>query len=93
MPSRPDRCQAYKGKWKSWPDWLGYGEGEPKFDEFLAFEEAREIVWEVGLKSFKEWQAWSRDCRLADIPSRPDKTYADEGWVSYPDWLGYGKEP
>ena len=60
---------------------------------FLPFEEAREIVRKVGLKSCKEWEEWSRDCRPADIPSRPDITYADEGWESYPDWLGYAKEP
>ena len=93
IPSHPERCQAYKDEWVSMPDWLGYGEGEPKSDEFLAFEEAREIVWQVGLKSCKEWEEWSRDCRPADIPSNPDRTYADEGWRSYPDWMGYGKEP
>ena len=77
----------------SWPDWLGYGEGEPKHDEFLTFEEAREIVRALELKNTEQWWEWSRDSRPADIPSRPDVTYADEGWVSYPDWLGYGKEP
>ena len=93
IPSLPDQCQAYKDKWVSWTDWLGYGEGEPKYDEFLAFEDAREIVREVGLGSCKEWQRWSRDHRPADIPSAPWTTYADEGWESMADWLGYGKDP
>jgi len=88
IPSNPNR--TYKGEWVSWPDWLGYGEGEPKYDEFLAFEEARDIVREEGLGSQKQWFEWSRDCRPADIPSAPHRTYADEGWVSYPDWMGYG---
>ena len=49
---------------------------------FLAFEEARD-----------QWREWSRDCRPADIPSCPDVTYKDEGWLSMADWLGYGREP
>jgi hypothetical protein len=89
IPYNPD--QTYKDKgWVSWRDWLGYGEGEPKSNEFLPFEEAREIVRAVGLMGREQWREWSRDCRPADIPSNPNITYADEGWVSYPDWLGYG---
>ena len=57
--SVPDQRQAYKDKWVSYRDWLGYGEGEPESDEFLAFEEAREIVREVGLGSYKGWWEWS----------------------------------
>jgi len=91
IPSHPNL--TYKDNWVSWPDWMGYGEGEPKRDEFLPFEEAREIVRKEGLGSQKEWKEWSRDHRPADIPSAPNVTYADEGWVSMADWLGYGKEP
>jgi hypothetical protein len=32
-----------------------------------------------------QWRAWDRP---AGIPSRPDLTYAHEGWVSWNDWLG-----
>jgi hypothetical protein len=86
IPSSPER--TYKDMWV---EWLGFGEGEPKSDEFLAFEEAREVVQEVGLGSQKEWKAWSRDCRPADVPGNPNVTYADEGWVSWKDWLGDGE--
>ena len=45
----------------------------------------------LGLESKKEWKEWSKSGkRPHDVPSNPDKTYHDEGWVSYPDWLGYG---
>ena len=90
IPSQPHVKYKDKG-WVSWRDWLGYGEGEPPRDEFLPFEEAREMVRELGLGGQKQWKEWSRDCRPADIPSHPDVTYADEGWVSMADWLGYGK--
>ena len=92
IPSHPEKTYKDKG-WLSWPDWLGYGVGEPKFDEFLPFEEARELVRQVGLRGWDQWREWSRDCRPADIPSCPDVTYKDKGWLSMPDWLGYGKEP
>eukprot|EP00959_Pyramimonas_sp_CCMP1952_P338085 7080238-Pyramimonas_sp.AAC.1 len=36
-----------------------------------------------------EWRA-SGECPH-DIPSNPDRTYRDEGWLSWADWLGYGK--
>jgi hypothetical protein len=91
MPFNPNVTYAGKG-WVSWADWLGYGVGEPRSNEFLPFEDARDLVRAVGLKRTYQWWEWSRDCRPADIPSRPDLTYADEGWVSYPDWLGYGKD-
>ena len=32
-----------------------------------------------------------RDCCPDNTPSQPDMKYADKGWVSWPDWLGYGK--
>jgi len=90
IPSRPDRTYAGEG-WVSWPDWLGYDEGKPLRGTFLAFEEARALVWEEGLQSKDQWKEWSREHRPATIPSNPDKTYKDEGWLSWPDWLGFGE--
>ena len=60
---------------------------------WLPFEEARELVRKEGLKGHREWVQWCRDGHRPDtIPSTPDKTYSDEGWQSYPDWLGYLRE-
>eukprot|EP00959_Pyramimonas_sp_CCMP1952_P353664 7409639-Pyramimonas_sp.AAC.1 len=43
--------------------------------------------------SQKEWQEWSASGeRPHDIPSNPYATYRNEGWLSWADWLGYGKE-
>ena len=47
----------------------------------------------LELKGVKQWQEWSKDHRPANIPSLPNSTYKGKGWVSYPDWLGYDKEP
>jgi hypothetical protein len=40
----------------SYPDWLGYGVGAPKSNEFLPFEDARQIVREVGLEGWEQWK-------------------------------------
>ena len=91
IPFHPNDTYRDEG-WKSWPDWLGYGEGHSPRNEFLLFEEARDYARKLGFKGVKEWQEWSASGeRPHDIPSNPDRTYRDEGWKSWPDWLGYGK--
>jgi hypothetical protein len=58
----------------------------------MEFEEARAYMWEVGLEGKEQWKQWCRDGhRPHTIPSTPDRTYKDEGWVSWADWLGYDK--
>ena len=59
----------------------------------LPFAVARAIVRKLKLKSGKEWFAWrTAGERPSNIPSDPATTYRDDGWISYPDWLGYGSE-
>ena len=58
--------------------------------KFRTFEEARTYVRELGLKSWREWWAWSKSgARPHDIPSHPETTYASSGWTSWGDFLGY----
>jgi hypothetical protein len=44
--------------------------------------------WAGWVWQWSEWTEWRG--RPVDVPSRPDLTYAREGWVSWADWLGYG---
>ncbi|MEY3898176.1 MAG: hypothetical protein RLZZ214_3697 [Verrucomicrobiota bacterium] len=59
-------------------------------------EGAREFVRRLGLRSNTEWQAYCKGkmpqlVKLpADIPASPDRSYANEGWVGWGDWLGTG---
>ena len=80
------------GLWKGWPDFLGYevrGRGS-RWWGWRSFEEARGFVWTLGLKSQKEWHEWSKSReRPVDMPSNPDIVYDEEGWLSWPDFLGY----
>jgi hypothetical protein len=58
------------------------------------FEEAREFVRTLGLKSGSEWQEFCESNLLeigtlpADIAANPNITCASKGWSGMGDWLG-----
>ena len=60
------------------------------------FEEAREFVRRLKLKTQTEWFAFCKGQMPqvgnlpSDIPYDPRQTYADKGWKGYGDWLGTG---
>ena len=86
IPANPDQTYRDAG-WVSWPDWLGNG----KRYDMLPFAVGRAYVRKLKLKSRPEWREWRKsDQRPSDIPASPERTYRDDGWISYPDWLGYG---
>jgi hypothetical protein len=91
IPSDPAKAYRDAG-WISWPDWLG-SEGRVFAKDMLPFAVGRAYARKLKLRSAKEWEAWSKSGqRPSDIPSNPQTTYRDDGWISYPDWLGYGSE-
>lgn len=56
----------------------------------LPFTKARSIVRKLRLKSATEWKEYCRSGRRpSNIPSHPELSYKDKGWISYPDWMGY----
>jgi predicted helicase len=58
---------------------------------WMPFEEAREIVKSLKIKSAKEYRHQyyeKRNIALKYLPACPDKVYLDSGWVSWGDWLG-----
>ena len=88
IPSTPNRTYKSSG-WLSYPDFLGYKIGKVA-GEYRSFEDARAYVRSLGLKSVKEWNAWSASGkRPHEIPSAPKQTYKSVGWTSYGDFLGY----
>ena len=45
----------------------------------------------LGLKSQAEWRNYCQSGNKPhDIPTKPYRTYANEGWVGLGDWLGTG---
>ncbi len=58
---------------------------------YLPFEEARDRVRKLGLKSAAEWKTWAKSAaRPANIPASPADAYKNRGWVNWGDWLGTG---
>jgi len=92
-----DPRQRYEGKgWLSWGDWLGTGAISSWRRQFRSFKEARAYVQPLGLKTYPEWRKFCRG-KLPqkgqlpkDIPSNPNRTYKDDGWIDWGDWLGTG---
>jgi len=63
---------------------------------WMPFEEAREFVHSLGLKNHPEWNKYykgelpEKGTRPKDIPTAPNQTYKDQGWLGWGDWLGTG---
>ena len=89
IPANPNTVYAGKG-WKDWGDWLGTGNIANGAKSFLPFEEARDFLRALGLKGWKEWQAYSASGRPLNIPASPGTAYAGKGWKDLGDWLGTG---
>jgi hypothetical protein len=89
IPSNPDK--KYKGQgWILFDDWLGMARTATQNLTFRSFEDARTFVRALKLKNRIEWNMY---CKLGkkptDIPHKPERTYRNQGWISYGDWLGY----
>jgi hypothetical protein len=86
IPSAPN--VVYKDEWQGWGDWLGTKNIR---HHWLSFDEARETVRSLGLKTQKEWVRWSKsDKRPENIPAYPIDVYKNE-WKGVGDWLGTGR--
>ena len=87
IPSNPN--QVYEKDWISWGDWLGTDNLAPKDREYYPFEQVKNLVQKLGLKSQREWYNYSKTERPAFIPSDPSKVYEKE-WKGWGDFLGTG---
>ena len=81
--------QVYKNKgWVSFPDFFR-GELSPRQKHlFLNFDDAKNIIHRLNLKSETEWRKYkSKNSLPAGIPKTPEKFYIDK-WRGWPDFLG-----
>ncbi|MDI6603363.1 MAG: integrase repeat-containing protein, partial [Patescibacteria group bacterium] len=76
--------RVYKDEWKNWYDFLG----KEKPLEFLSFEEAKEVVRNLGIKSSAEY--FQKYKQVKGLPSNPRRVYKDE-WKNWRDFLGKEK--
>jgi hypothetical protein len=91
IPSNPNQVYATEG-WRGMGDWLGTGTVATHLRQHRSFKKARALVRRLGLKSVSEWRDYCKSGeKPADIPAKPDSTYANDGWAGYYDWLGNGR--
>jgi len=58
----------------------------------MSFEEAREYIRLLNLKSQKDYQKFIKSNPTPnDFPSKVDRVYKNNGWLSWGDFLGYSK--
>jgi hypothetical protein len=81
IPHNP--VKMYKKEWKGWSYWLG----THVMAAYMSFEDAQNIVRQLGLESQLQWRRYLKSGQKpADIPTHPDRTYKDE-WKGWGDWL------
>ena len=90
IPAAPDLTYKQDG-WKNWGDWLGSGTVASHLREYKSFEEARDFVHKLKLKSGEEWKDYCKSGHKPDdIPAAPNRTYKQDGWKGMGDWIGTG---
>ena len=94
IPLKPERAYKNEG-WKGYPDWLGNKKrASPKFNKYIPFSSAKAFVHTLSLKNAKEWGNFCKGempdlgLKPQNIPTHPERAYADLGWQGYGDWLG-----
>jgi superfamily II DNA or RNA helicase len=91
IPSNPRAVYKNQG-WVSMGDWLGTGAIATRYREFLEFVQARDFAQSLGLNSKDDWLEFAKsDSRPVDIPLKPERTYQNNGWKGWGDWLGTGR--
>ena len=61
---------------------------------FLPFAQARMYMHRLGFDRKQQWNEWKASGKRPPfIPSSPERTYKDEGWVDWHDWIGFSFLP
>jgi hypothetical protein len=84
IPKKPHNTY---NEFKSWFDFLG-GKSKRNKNDYLSFNDAKNIVHSLKIKTNKEWKNFIKNNTLKlKIPTNPDYTYKKD-WISWYDWLG-----
>ena len=62
------------------------GTGQTWFKSFVPYEEAQARVQHAEINSRAEYQEWQK--KHEDMPSAPNETYLDQGWINWGEFLG-----
>ncbi|MBU3715255.1 MAG: hypothetical protein FGM46_09975, partial [Ferruginibacter sp.] len=87
LPSNPQL--TFKKYWKGWGDFLGTSNESMRTKKFLSFDDAKEIVLRLKIKSTNDWRELIKSNKIPNnIPYSPDLIYKNSGWISWGDFLG-----
>jgi hypothetical protein len=90
IPGHPHIIYKNSG-WVSINNLLGYN-SKSTTRQFRSFIDAKKFVYNLKIKNQKEWQAYVKSkSKPNDIPSNPQKVYANKGWSGLSDFLGKDK--
>jgi hypothetical protein len=88
IPASPSNYYENYG-WTNWGDWLGTGYVSPRERKYLPYVDAKKIVRGLNLESSNQWREYCKgEDRPSNIPSNPNTTYKNDGWIDWSDWLG-----
>ena len=93
IPRGPAVTYRHKG-WLNFGDWLGTDRQGNRYRNFKSFEDARKFARNLGLRSFSDWRNYCSGKLKGNIslpqniPTHPERIYADKGWQGFEDWLG-----
>jgi hypothetical protein len=80
IPATPRGVYRHRG-WADWGDWLGTGYVSVSKQNFWSYEDAKDFVWTLGIKTTREWLRYAKSAkRPAYIPISPHMVYKDKGW-------------
>ncbi len=87
IPSTPNLIYKNKG-WVSWGDFFGTNRIADQYKIFISYDECKKIIKKLNLKSYSDWKKYCKSGkRPSNIPASPDKTYKNNGWVSWGEFL------
>jgi Phage-integrase repeat unit len=82
IPSSPER--VYENEWKGMGDWLGTGTIAPQLREYMPFEEAKDVIHSLHMKSIEEWFEYCKAGKKPkNLPTNPSVVY-EEDWKGWP---------
>jgi superfamily II DNA or RNA helicase len=91
IPSNPNLAYKRSG-WVGYGDWIGTNSVATFRRNYRSFDEARAFVRTLGLKTHRDWLRYARSkAKPGDIPTDAYSAYANDGWISWGDWLGSGQ--
>jgi hypothetical protein len=92
IPSEPNLIYKENG-FVSFQDWLGSDYTSNFNKEFLPFNESRNYIRTLNIKSETEWRKFVKSPKKpSNIPSAPPHSYKNQGWNGWSDFLGKTSE-